>query len=71
MDDLYDRDGEQLQQAGRIEVDPNAEALVLGVDRQNKTPSVSEIERWRLGQGQGPAVEERGGKGRVVAVEEE
>ncbi len=66
MDDLFDRDGEQLQEAGRIEVDPNAEALVLGVDRQNKTPSVSEIERWRMGQGV-----ERGASGKVVPVEEE
>lgn len=66
VDDLYDRDGEQLQQAGRIEVDPNAEALVLGVDRQNKTPSVSEIERWRRGQ---PL--EQGASGKVVPVEDE
>ena len=66
MDDLYDRDGEQLQQAGRIEVDPNAEALVLGADRANKTPSVSEVERWRTGQ----AVEQ-GARGRVVPAEDD
>lgn len=55
-----------MQEAGRIEVDPNAEALVLGVDRQNKTPSVSEIERWRMGQ-----QVEHGASGKVVPVEED
>lgn len=47
--EMFDRDGEQLQRAGEIEIDSNVEALCLGADRQDKTPAVSEIQRWRTG----------------------
>lgn len=46
---MLDRDGEQLQRAGTISCDPNAPPLALGCDRENKTPALQEIERWRQG----------------------
>lgn len=70
--ELLDREGEQLQRAGEIEVEASAQALALGADRANKTPSYSEILRWRTGRADVAEEEdatEQGGTGRVVPAE--
>lgn len=51
LQELVDRDGEQLKRAGEISLDPGVEVLALGTDRQDKTPAVSGMRRWQSGGG--------------------
>lgn len=63
---MLDRDLEPLQRAGQISVAAEVSelALAVGADRENKSPAVGEIERWRAGgEGAGQSAGQREGKG--------
>jgi len=70
LKEMLDRDLEPLQRAGEITIDPGVAgiALAVGEDRDNKSPAVAEIDRWRTG---GKADDEAGPRGVVVLVEED